>query len=76
MNIISVKSIFSLLQIKNRQFDSSDPNLHVKNRPEAKKMSLFSRAEEIFDGLGWTSVHIVTCWWFVTVHSLIIGNHD
>lgn len=43
---------FSLLQIKNRQFDSSDPNLHVKNRPEAKKMSLFSRAEEIFDGLG------------------------
>lgn len=76
MNIISVKSIFPFCKLK---IGSLIPAIQIymsKIGPRQKKMSLFSRAEEIFDGLGWTSVHIVTCWWFVTVHSLIIGNHD
>lgn len=39
-------------------------------------MLFFFRVEEIFDGLGWMSVYIVICWWFVIVYSLIIGNYD
>ena len=75
MNIISVKIDFSLLQIKNRQFDSSDLNLHVKNLPKAK-MSLMPEQKKA--SIDWSSGCITLLPAPAgrgRVRDLIIGDH-